>query len=65
MKIADIRILPLIGEASDEMWTSRFSREENLHTLVEVITDEGVTGLGSVFTSGKLVAGAMELLRPL
>jgi L-alanine-DL-glutamate epimerase-like enolase superfamily enzyme len=65
MKIADVRILPLIGEASDEMWTSRFSREENLHTLVEVITDEGVTGLGSVFTSGKLVAGSMELLRPL
>ena len=65
MKIADIRILPLIGEASDEMWTSRFSREENLHTLVEVITDEGVTGLGSVFTSGKLVDGAMDLLRPL
>jgi D-galactarolactone cycloisomerase len=65
MKIEEIRILPLIGEASDEMWTSRFSREENLHTLVEVISDEGVTGLGSVFTSGKLVVGAMDLLRPL
>src|SRR3954454_14166187 len=65
MKIEEIRILPLIGEASDEMWTSRFSREENLHTLVEVISDEGVTGVGSVFTSGKLVVGARDLLRPL
>jgi L-alanine-DL-glutamate epimerase-like enolase superfamily enzyme len=47
----------------DGGWTN--SVGANLHTLVELITDEGVTGLGSVFTSGHLVMGAVEVLRPL
>ena len=33
--------------------------------LLEVITDEGVTGLGSVFTSARLVSGSLALLRPM
>jgi len=65
MKIRDIRLLPLVGHTPDGGWTKRFSEEENLHTLIEVITDEGVTGLGSVFTSGPLVAGALEVVKPL
>jgi L-alanine-DL-glutamate epimerase-like enolase superfamily enzyme len=65
MKIREIRMLPVVSEASEEMWSIRFSTEENLHTLIEVISDAGITGLGSVFTSGKLVEGALELLRPL
>jgi len=65
MKIQDIRLLPITGPAADDSWTRRFADEENQHTLVEVITDEGVTGLGSVYTSGRLVAGALEVLRPL
>lgn len=31
---------------------------------MEVITDEGVTGLGSVFTSATLVQGSLDILRP-
>ncbi|MFA6109975.1 MAG: mandelate racemase/muconate lactonizing enzyme family protein [Candidatus Latescibacterota bacterium] len=65
MKIAGIRSLPLIGATPDGGWTQGFDEEESLHTLVEVITDEGVTGLGSVYTSSKLVEGALALLRPL
>lgn len=65
MKIAGIRSLPLIGATPDGGWTQGFDEEENLHTLVEVTTDEGVTGLGSVYTSSKLVDGALALLRPL
>src|SRR4051794_18819206 len=65
MKIRDVRMLPVVSTASEEMWSIRFSTEENLHTLIEVVTDEGVVGVGSVFTSGMLVAGALELLRPL
>lgn len=64
MKIRDIRLLPLIGSTPDGGWSSGYSEDENLHTLVEVITDEGVTGLGSVFTSAALVDGAIRLLRP-
>jgi D-galactarolactone cycloisomerase len=64
MLIREIRTLPLIGSTPDGGWTSGFSADENLHTLVEVITDEGVTGLGSVYTSAALVEGALGVLRP-
>lgn len=65
MKIAGIRSLPLVGATPDGGWTEGFDAEENLHTLVEVTTDEGVTGLGSIYTSSRLVDGALALLRPL
>lgn len=65
IKITDIRLLPLLGSTPDGGWSHGFSPDENLHTLVEVVTDEGVTGLGSVYTSLRLVAGALEILRPL
>ncbi len=65
MKIKDIRLLPLFGETPDGGWDDAFSdRERNLMTLVEIITDEGITGLGSVYTSEALVAGALTVVRP-
>jgi D-galactarolactone cycloisomerase len=65
MKVRDIRLLPLVGETPEGGWSSELTPDVNLHTLVEVITDEGVTGLGSVFTSAKLVQGALDVMRPL
>src|SRR5262249_33495262 len=38
--------------------------EEDLNTLVEVVTDEGLTGVGSASTSKALVEAAVALLRP-
>src|SRR5262245_25580030 len=64
MKIRDIRLLPLVGSTPDGGWTSGWSADENLHTLVEVISDAGITGVGSVYTSGKLVEGSVGVLRP-
>jgi L-alanine-DL-glutamate epimerase-like enolase superfamily enzyme len=65
MKIRDIRLLPLRGATPDGGWDEQLlSDETNLHTLIEVVTDEGVTGLGSVFTSSTLIEGAIEVLRP-
>lgn len=64
MRIRDIRLLPLVGATPDGGWTSGWDADQNLHTLVEVITDEGVTGLGSVYTSRQLVEGALGVLRP-
>jgi D-galactarolactone cycloisomerase len=65
MKIKDIRLLPLRGATPDGGWAEHFSdQDNNLHTLIEVITDEGVTGLGSVFTSSTLIEGAINVLRP-
>ncbi len=65
MKIQDIRLLPLRGETPDGGWHEKFlDKEKNLHTLVEVISDEGVTGVGSVYTSAQLIRGAIEVMRP-
>lgn len=64
MKIKEIRLLPLRGATPDGGWDERFlDFDNNLHTLLEVITDEGVTGLGSVFTSEKLIQGALDVVR--
>ena len=63
MKIKDIRLLPLFGATPDGGWDQGYEAQENLHTLVEVVTDEGVTGLGSIYTSAKLVEGSMELMK--
>ncbi len=65
MKIEDVRLFPLRGATPDGGWDeSLLDSETNLHTLVEVVTDEGVTGLGSVFTSAALIQGALEVVRP-
>lgn len=65
MKIKDIRLLPLRGATPDGGWDEKFlDTEMNLHTLVEVVTDEGVTGLGSVYTSETLVRGGLDVIRP-
>ena len=65
MKIREVRLLPLRGATPDGGWDQKsLEAETNLHTLVEVLTDEGATGLGSSFTSAKLVEGALEVLRP-
>lgn len=64
MKITDIKTIPLFGKTPETGWSREPGPEENLHTLVVVETDEGVTGVGSSFTSRGLVDGAIELLRP-
>jgi D-galactarolactone cycloisomerase len=65
MKITQLDVIPLTGATVDGGWPQGHEPEENLHTLVEVHTDSGITGVGSCFTSGKLVEGAVELLWPL
>ncbi|MFO0953042.1 MAG: mandelate racemase/muconate lactonizing enzyme family protein [Isosphaeraceae bacterium] len=65
MKIVAIEVCPLTGATVDGGWPQGHEPQENLHTLVLLKTDEGLEGVGSCFTSGKLVAGAVELLWPL
>ncbi len=65
MKISGIDVCPLTGATVDGGWPQGHEPQENLHTLIIVRTDEGVTGFGSCFTSGKLIEGAVELLWPL
>ena len=65
MKIEQIRILPLVLDPPAGGWPSGQLPARNEYTLVEVLTDEGVCGLGSVYTSGKLVEASLALLEPL
>ncbi|MCL6636269.1 MAG: mandelate racemase/muconate lactonizing enzyme family protein, partial [Peptococcaceae bacterium] len=64
MKITDVCTIPLLGETPDSGWAQGTEPTENLHTLIEVHTDGGLVGLGSVYTSTPLVDAALSLLRP-
>src|SRR5438128_4467283 len=65
MKIVDVRITGLSGGTVDGGWPGGMKPEDDLHTIVEVLTDEGLVGVGSAMTSKALVAAAVKLLRPL
>ncbi len=65
MRIRDIKIHRLLGGTVDGGWPDGHEPEADLHTLVEVLTDDGPTGVGSVFTSSALTAAGIECMRPL
>ncbi|MBI3410308.1 MAG: mandelate racemase/muconate lactonizing enzyme family protein [Planctomycetes bacterium] len=65
MKIKEIRITGLRGGTVEGGWVDDLKPEDDLHTIVEVVSDEGLTGVGSVYTSKALVEGAVKLLGPI
>ena len=64
VKIKEIRTIPLLGETPISGWDHETEPEDNLHTLVEVVTDTGLVGVGSCYTSIALVNAALQLLKP-
>jgi L-alanine-DL-glutamate epimerase-like enolase superfamily enzyme len=64
MKIVDVRLTGLSGGTVDGGWPGGNKPEEDLNTVVEVVTDEGLTGVGSAMTSKALAEAAVALLRP-
>jgi len=46
-------------------WSEELDKDDCVHTLIAVQTDEGVTGLGSVFTNDDLVRGALSVMERL
>ena len=64
MQIREIRAVGLRGATPEGGWDEELQQDDCVHTLIAVITDEGLTGLGSVFTSDDLVHGALALLEP-
>ncbi len=65
MKIREIRAAGLSGATPEGGWTNDLRPEDSVHTLITVHTDEGLTGVGSAFTSVGLVKGALAVLEPL
>lgn len=65
MRIRDIRAAGLRGHTPEGGWSEELRPDDCVHTLVAVHTDEGLTGLGSVFTNDGLVKAALAVLEPL
>jgi L-alanine-DL-glutamate epimerase-like enolase superfamily enzyme len=65
MRIREIRCLGLRGATPEGGWTEEIRPEHCVHTLLAVLTDEGLTGLGSSFTNDGLVRAALGVLEPL
>jgi L-alanine-DL-glutamate epimerase-like enolase superfamily enzyme len=63
MQIRDIKVHQLVGGTVDGGWPEGHEPEDDLHTLVEVETNEGLTGVGSVFTNSALTHAGVETLR--
>jgi L-alanine-DL-glutamate epimerase-like enolase superfamily enzyme len=64
MRIENIRVHRLIGGTVDGGWPEGHTPEDDLHTLIEIETDEGPSGMGSVYTSSALVEAGLLTLRP-
>ncbi|MHB1296021.1 MAG: mandelate racemase/muconate lactonizing enzyme family protein [Anaerolineae bacterium] len=62
MKIVEIRTTPLMGQTPISGWDHETKPSDVLHTLLEVVTDGGLVGAGSVYTSQSLVNASLELL---
>jgi len=65
IKIVEIRAAGLYGGTPEGGWSDELNPEDCVHTLVAVITNQGLVGLGSVFTNDGLVRSALNILRPL
>ena len=65
MKIREIRAVGLRGATPEGGWSDEIQPDACVHTLVAVHTDEGVTGIGSVFSNDDLVRAALGVLAPL
>jgi L-alanine-DL-glutamate epimerase-like enolase superfamily enzyme len=65
VNIRDIHAIGLSGATPEGGWTTELQPEDSVHTLIVVLTDEGVTGFGSVFTNVDLVRAALRVMEPL
>ena len=65
VRIRSIVAAPLFGESPKGGWSAEIRPEDSIHALIAVHTDAGITGYGSVFTDGRLVQAALQVLEPL
>ena len=65
MKIKEIRAIGLQGATPEGGWSDELEGDDCVHTLILVTTDEGLTGVGSVFSNDDLVKSSLAILEPL
>ena len=65
MKIISVRTISLGGATDDHGWSGGTDPNVQYNTLIEVSSDEGITGLGSCYTTRPLVEASLGLLKPM
>jgi L-alanine-DL-glutamate epimerase-like enolase superfamily enzyme len=65
VKIREIRAVGLRGATPEGGWTEEIKPEDSVHTLIAVLADEDVVGLGSVFNNVAVVRACLEQLKSL
>ena len=65
MKIRQIVAVGLHGATPEGGWGAELRPDDDVHTLVAVVTDAGAVGYGSAFTNSGLVKAALQVLEPL
>src|SRR6266700_3024860 len=65
MKIREIRAAGLRRGTPKGGWSKELTPDDCIHTIIAVLTDEGLVGWGSASTNDELVRGALSVLRPL
>ncbi len=65
LKIKEIRCAGLCGATPEGGWSNELRPDDCVHTLIAVHTEQGLIGLGSVFTNDALVQAALAVLEPL
>ena len=65
MKIREIRCAGLRGKTPEGGWSNELRPDDCVHTLIAVLTDQGLVGWGSASTSDHFVRAALDTLRPL
>lgn len=65
VRITAVRAAALRGASPEGGWRHEIRPQDSVHALVAVHTEPGVLGFGSVFTDGRLVKAALDVLEPL
>ncbi len=63
MTIIEVKAIPLYVQETQGGWEDEITHQDNMQTLVEIVTDDGLRGYGSAYTSVALVEGSLRLLR--
>src|SRR4051794_4160130 len=63
MKIVRVSTIPLGGATHDHGWPGGTDPNVQYNTLIEVISEDGIAGIGSCYTTRALVEGSLQLLK--
>ena len=66
MKIVDVKVISLKGGTKDTGWPDyEADPDVQMNTLVEIVSDEKISGIGSCFTSRPFIEASLTVLKPL